>query len=114
MAKDTTSITSIDDEPKAVEVKKAAKIDVTDNGDNMTGDRVEIVIHQGEGEPGRQAVFLAINGHGFNIPRGVPVSVPAEVAEVLENATMVVYDIVAGKQVARHVQRFSYSVRYKK
>lgn len=112
MAKDSTSITSIDDEPAVVLSKKAEHVAVTDHGDNMSGERYEVTIQAGEGDAGKQAVFLAINGHGLNIPRGVPVNVPAEVVEILDNATMTIYEAAAGgKMVEREVKRFSYSAK---
>lgn len=110
LAKDTT-ITSIDDEPTVVDTPTAVTIDVTDHGDNMSGERVQVTIQQGEGEIGRQAVFLGINGHGFNIPRGKPVSLPVEAVHILDNATQTVYETVGGKSVEREVPRFAYTVR---
>lgn len=108
--KDSTTITSIDDAPKAVEIPKTLKVDVTDTGDNLTGDRMDVTINQGEGEAGRQAVYLGINGNGMNIPRGKRVSLPAEAVHVLENAVQTVYESIDGKSVEREVPRFSYIV----
>lgn len=111
-AKDTTSVTTIDDEPKPVEIKKGLDIAVVDHGDNMSGEKVQITIANGVGELGRQAVFLSLNGHGFNVPRGVPCVVPVEVADILENATMTEYEAGAnGVAIEREVQRFSYSIK---
>lgn len=140
MAQTDTSITTLDDEPDAAETKKAdaprkpsrtrqesvtstidddeatdtprvTKIAVTDHGDNMAGGKVELTLHAGEGDIGRQAVFLGINGHGFNIPRSTPVEVPEEVIEILDNATMTVYEQVGPDMHEREVKRFSYTVR---
>lgn len=112
MAKDS-SVTTIDDEPAKVEIKKALDIAVTDNADAMTGERVEVNIQPGEGEVGKQAVFLSINGHPMNIPRGIPVNLPIEAVEILDNATQVVYehDKASGKMLEREVKRFAYTVR---
>ncbi|CUI05491.1 hypothetical protein [Massilia antarctica] len=112
-AKDTTSVTTIDDVPNPVEIKKGLDIAVVDHGDNLTGEKVQVTIANGAGELGRQAVFLSINGHGFNVPRGVPCDVPIEVAAILENATMTEYEAGAnGATIEREVQRFSYSIKY--
>ena len=114
MAKPDTTVTTIDDAPKSVDTKKVQDIDHKAD-DAISGDKAEVTIHAGEGELGRQAVFLAINGHGFNIPRGVACRVPVEVIEVLENATMVVYEpTAAGQNIEREVKRFSYTVKYPK
>lgn len=111
--KKDTSVTTIDDAPLVVEVKKAADIAVSDHADAMTGERLEVVIQAGEGAIGKQPVFLAINGHGFNVPRGIPVHLPVEVVEILDNATQVVYehDQATDKMLEREVKRYSYSVR---
>ncbi len=115
MAKDTkdnTTITSIDDTPVVVAETAPVVVAVTDNGDNFAGKRVTVTIHQGEGELGRQAVFLGLNGHGFNIPRGVPVDLPVEAVEILDNATQTVYENMGGQTTEREVKRFSYTVKY--
>ena len=114
MAMKDTTITSIDDEPKAVVLPKTVKVLVTDDGDNMTGERAIVTVQQGEGELGRQAVFLGINGHGYNIPRGVPVELPVEALAVLENAMQTTYENIEGKMTEREVPRYGMTVKYKK
>jgi hypothetical protein len=86
-------------------------IAVADHGDRMCGRRMELVLHAGEGEAGRQAAFIGINTHGFNIPRSVKVSVPVEVVEIIENATMTIYEQIGEKIYEREVKRFSYTAR---
>lgn len=114
MAKDTTNkditSTSIDDEAPVVVAPKVTKVHVRDDG-HMSGERMQVTIAAAEGELGSHAVFLAINGHGFNIPRGVPVELPVEAIEVLDNATMTRYEDVGGKTVERQVQRFNYTAK---
>jgi hypothetical protein len=109
-----SSITTLDDndtpdEPR--ESSKPEKIRVPDNGKSLCGERVELIVHAGEGEVGRQAVFLGINGHGLNIPRSIAVDVPIEVIEILDNATMTVYEQIDNKTYEREVKRFSYNVK---
>jgi hypothetical protein len=107
-----TSITSIDDEPKAVVVAKAKNIAVANTGDHMSGEKMEVTIHQGEGELGRQAVFLGINGEGTLVPRGVPCKLPVELVEILDNATMTVYEPTTnGQTIEREVKRYSYTAK---
>lgn len=112
MAAKDTSVTTIDDAPQATAAPRAKTIAVADAGDNMTGDKLELTIHAGEGELGRQAVFLSINGHGFNIPRGIPCVVPSEVVDILDNAKQIIYEPGEnGKMHEREVNRFSYNAR---
>lgn len=111
--KKDTSVTTIDDAPLVVEVKKAADIAVSDHADAMTGERLEVTIQASEGDIGKQPVFLAINGYGVLVPRGIPVHLPVELVEILDNATQVVYehDKATDKMLEREVKRYSYSVR---
>lgn len=107
-----TSITTIDDAPKAVE-QPAAKVLRGAADPDLSGERVELTIHQDSGENGREPVFVGLNGTGYQIPRGIAVNVPVEVLEVLDNATMTVYESTAGVTVpkGRAVKRFAYNVR---
>jgi len=110
-AKDT-SVTTIDDTAPVKAAPRAKDIPVSDAGDNLSGEKMEVIINAGEGEIGRQAVFLSINGHGLLIPRGVPCLVPTEVVEILDNATQVIYEPgEGGKVIEREVKRFSYTAR---
>ena len=109
-ARPSSSATTIDDD-EPDDAPRVPKIAVTDHGDNMAGGKVELTLHAGEGDIGRQAVFLGINGHGFNIPRSTPVEVPEEVVQILDNATMTVYEQVGQKMHEREVKRFSYNIR---
>lgn len=109
MAKDS-SVTTIDDAPEVVIKKKPDMIAVADNGDNFSGNKVDITIHQGEGEVGSQAVFIGLNGDGFNVPRGIRVSVPKEVAHILENTEQTVYESIKGQVKERQVRRFSFTI----
>jgi hypothetical protein len=108
-----SSVTTLDDEPDELDTDKprAETLRVADHGNHMSGDKMELTLHAGEGDIGRQAVFLSINGHGFNIPRSIPVIVPEEVIEILDNATMTVYERVGDKMVPRDVKRFAYNAR---
>lgn len=112
---DNTSITEIGDDETPVEIKKTApKITVPDDTNSMSGETMLVTIHQGEGELGSHAVFLAINGHGLLIPRGVESEIPVEALEVLENAVMTKYEEIGGKWVERQVQRYSYVAKPKR
>jgi len=114
LPKDTTVITSIDDPQDAAleQAEAAPTIAVTDAHGTFEGGRAELTIHSGEGEIGQQAVFLGINGHGFNIPRDKKVNVPIEVAHQLDNCMMTIYESIAGGGTReREVKRFSYAYK---
>jgi hypothetical protein len=112
MAKSDTSITTIDDAPKAVVAPVAAVVlHGADEGDQLSGERVVLTIHPGEGENGRDPVFLGLNGTHYQVPRGVAVNVPAELIEILDNAKPLVYENSGGTAHVREVQRFGYNAR---
>ena len=113
-AKDTTIITSIDDpqDEALVQSEAAPAIAISDTLSVFSGERAELTINSGEGEVGKQAVFLGINGHGFNIPRDKTVNVPKEVVDQLDNCTMTIYESTTGGATQeRIVKRFAYSSR---
>ena len=60
---------NVSEAPKA----KAKESDVL-GSDPRTGKTIEIQIENGEGEAGRSDVFGSVNGHTFNIKRGVKVT----------------------------------------
>lgn len=72
----------------------------------LTGERVTITIHAGEGSAGREDVPVFVNGFGFQIKRGKPVEVPVEVVEVLRNAVTTQYE----NGEAIDIPRFAFSV----
>jgi hypothetical protein len=112
MAKATdTSITTIDDAPKAEAPAPVSVLRASDLGADLSGKRVELTINQDSGENGREPVFVGLNGVGFQIPRGVPVNVPVELLEILDNAVQTVYESNGNTAQAREVKRYSYNTR---
>ena len=87
-------------------VKTAAKQTPAAADAGLTGERVTITIHSGEGSAGREDVPVFVNGFGFQIKRGKPVEVPVEVVEVLRNAVTTQYE----NGEAIEVPRFAFSV----
>lgn len=90
-----TSVTTLDDASEVKPATKAAKTKqqtAATKEAGMTGDRVLITIHNGEGAAGREDVPVFVNGVAFVIKRGKPVEVPVEVVEVLKNAVMTTYE----------------------
>jgi hypothetical protein len=114
MAKNTSAVTTLDDEPStelAAAAKPSNELPVTDHGGNFSGKRLRLTIQSGEGVVGRQAVFVGVNTVGFNIPRDTPVIVPEEVVQQLKNCVQVVYEPdEKGVQREREVSRFSITV----
>ena len=115
MAKDST-ITTIDDgdeQSAAVPATEKEVVEVVgaNYDDQLCGDKVKIEIYEGEGDGGKDDVFVQINGYAYKIKRGVEVLIPVEVLNVLENANMTVYENKSGGgQDERKVKRFAYSV----
>jgi hypothetical protein len=53
---------------------------------------VLLTLHRQEKAGGKEPLFVAVNGRGMFIPRGVPSWVPEEYVEVLDHAQEQVYD----------------------
>lgn len=106
-----TSITTIDDAPAAPVPVAATILHVNNDGEFLSGERVELVVNQGEGENGREPVYVGLNGTGYQIPRGIPVNVPVEVLQILDNAVQTVYESTGSTTTPREVKRFSYNTR---
>ena len=107
-----TKITSIDDVPVQAEKTVAkAKVKGANHDVELSGKTRTITIHTSDLEGGHEAVFLSINGYGYQIPRGIPIEVPTEVLHVLENAkiTSYVQGKAAGEFIERTTQRFAFS-----
>lgn len=109
---DKKSVTTIDDEPATdAPAKKSKVLAVPDHGDNFSGKRLRLTIQSGEGAVGRQAVYVGVNGVGFNIPRDTPVDVPEEVVQQLKNCVQTVYESdEKGGTREREVSRFSMTI----
>ena len=107
-----TTVTTIDDETPVVEkpakstkaekVKQSAALAEA----GLTGNRKTITIFTGEGDAGREDVFVGVNGVSFQIKRGKPVEVPIEVVEVLKNAITTKYE----NGEAIDIPRYAFSV----
>lgn len=117
MSKTDTQVTSLDDEgadvavaaPTAVKPRAAAK---AAPGAPLNPHRmVTLVVHQGTGDGGNDAVYVGVNEYGRLIPRGVPVEVPATVIGSLDLAVQEVYITEGKTTTARQVPRYAYTVR---
>lgn len=112
-----SEITSIDDAPAAnaatpkAKSPKAEVVKPSGSDGASTGKLKTVTIHAAEGEDGNRPVFLSINGYAYQIPRGKPVQVPAEVVEVLSNAVVSTYKVRGGGEVEElQVPRYAFSV----
>src|SRR6266550_1033338 len=98
MAKNDSKVTTLDDEPTApaganTGVDSAAqaaadgvKILGKNHDTDLSGERKTITIHQTDTDGGQDAVAIGLNGYAYQIPRGIPVSIPVEVLEILKNS----------------------------
>jgi len=115
MAKNQSIVTSLDDavapEVVAEERAKPKELKGTGNDVALSGQRRTITIHPTDGDGGSDAVFVSLNGYGYQIPRGEPFSVPVEVIEIIKNArTTVLSSGEGGKVLERTVQRHAFSL----
>lgn len=113
MTKETTksSVTTLDDAPSkasAPAAKAEAKVLVQHN-DELSGKRKILTIHAEQGEGGNFAVFVGLNGVGYQVPRGIPHNVPDELVQNLRNAQQTVWENTDGKNVSREAPRFAFS-----
>lgn len=112
MAKSNSSVTTLDDADTAVEAAVVAPVVVGTNHDEaLSGARRTVVVHESNGDGGSDAVFVGLNGYAFQIPRGVPCSVPVEVIEILKSAKVrSISNTPGGAVVERDIPRYSFSV----
>jgi hypothetical protein len=119
MSNDTTQVSSIDDAPttqeapkqKATTAKRQPKVDGHDVA--LSGEKKTITIHTSEAEGGHDAVPIGLNGYMYQVPRGMPVEVPAELVSILENAKVTTYHPAGNgstELIERVSNRFAFSV----
>jgi hypothetical protein len=108
MSKD---ITTLDDAPDVIKAEKPAKVVKASKAIEGGANRVMLNINPSEGEQGRAAVFLQVNGSNIHVPRGKFFEVDEAFVHVLDLATMTVYDPIDGTMHARQVPRYSYTVK---
>lgn len=109
-----SQITTLDSAPapEAGRPKRAeAKVVGANHDVALSGKKSIVTIHPTEGEGGADAVFVSLNGYAYQIPRGEPQEIPAEVLEILKNAQTTTYsvDTKTGDVKARTVPRYAYT-----
>lgn len=80
-------------------------------GAGLSGEKVTLTIHPGQEDGGSDAVFIAVNGYAWQIPRGKPWQVPVEVVEALDQCVETKYTTEGKNVIERQVPRFAYTVR---
>ena len=75
----------------------------------LSGKKKTVTIHPSEGDGGRDAVNIGLNGFMYQVPRGKPVKVPVEVLEVLKNAVTTKYRTEGKETVEYDVPRYAFS-----
>jgi hypothetical protein len=110
----SAAVTTLDDAPSASAPAAAAspKADLLiKHSAELTGKRKILTIHAESGPGGSHAVFVGLNGVGYQVPRGKPWNVPAELVENLKNATQTVYERDENdKMIQRESPRFGFTV----
>ena len=119
MSEKDSTVTTLDDTSKESANKPAkgatrqASVEDTaidiEAPSNLSGKKKTLTVHPSEGDGGRDAVNVSLNGYMYQIPRGKPVRVPVEVLEVLENAVVTKYKQEGKEQIEYDVPRFAYS-----
>lgn len=119
MSATDSKVTSLGDAPAAaavaaskVEAKPTKLVGKSAGDGELSGKRSTIKIYAKEEEGGNHAVFVSLNGIGYHIPRDVPVDVPVELIEVLNNAVTTITNPAAqgGGVTTRDVPRFQFQV----
>lgn len=109
---EVSDISDIDTQPVKTRRQKAQEDVAAIKADKPAeGQRKTIVIHQSDTDGGDKAVFVGVNGVGYQIPRGKPWDVPVEVIEALNNAVVTRYS--SGKDgtvVPMNAPRYAFSV----
>lgn len=107
-----SQITTLDDDAPEAPAQTVKHIEPSAGVTGLSGKRRAVTIHPTPDDNGNDAVFVGVNGTGFQIPRNTPCSVPEEVLEVLQTSMVTLYQPdAAGKEVtARTVQRYPFSV----
>lgn len=113
-----TQVSDIDSAPeaaaapsaKAAAAKRSPKVDGFDAA--LSGKKKAITIHTSEADGGHDAVPIGLNGYMYQVPRGMPVDVPEELVQILENARVTTFHPgkTAGEFVERTSNRYAFSV----
>ena len=120
MAKDTDRVVTLDEvDAKAVPAAKAtsdaptvaAKEIAGKNHDAaLCGDKVTVTFFEQDGDLGKLPVPIGLNGYTYQVPRGVPCSIPVEALEVIKNSVEDVYEANGSNVTRRARPRFSFQV----
>lgn len=112
------SVTTLDDAPAKAAAPAAGSPEATvaaeliKHNKELSGERRILTIHASGEAGGNNFVFIGLNGVGYQVPRGRPFNVPAELVENLKNAEYRFYERndQTGEQIVRDAPRFAYTV----
>ena len=119
MSKSNDRMVTLDDKPSNQAVTSgdspvAAMAEAVIKGKNhdeaLSGKRVSVTFYEQDSDMGKMPVQVGLNGIAYQIPRGVPCSIPVEVLGVVKDAVEEVYE-ANGTSVTKRVRpRFSYQI----
>jgi hypothetical protein len=109
------NVTTLDDAPAqataAAPAATAAAKELIKHNAELSGKRKILTIHKGE-QGSQSFVFIGLNGVGYQVPRGMPWNVPAELVENLKDAEQTFYERNdKGELVETSSPRFAYSTQ---
>lgn len=94
----------------ALEVQESTTITGSAHDDALSGAKVAVTVFQQEGEAGHEAVFVSVNGIGYQIPRDVRSTVPVEVMHALENCVLDINESLPnGDSKKKLLRRFNFT-----
>jgi hypothetical protein len=108
--------TTLDDAPAQGAASTPVSADaalLVKHHEDLSGERRILTIHQdpGMGDEGKHAVFVGLNGVGYQVPRSKPVNVPVELVNNLENARYKQYSRnEKGEVIESEVPRFAMTI----
>jgi hypothetical protein len=108
--KDNSQISTLDDAVDEAQAAPAPHAVVGNSHDDaLSGEKVNVIIHEQPGDGGNDAVFVSVNGVGYQIPRGVVCAVPVEVLHVLDNSVQrILESLPNGETRERSLRRFNH------
>ena len=94
-------------------VEKGVEVASKTRGSGLSGKKVDITIHNGDGDSGKLPVDVGVNGYLWRIKRNMRVTVPIEVVGVLQNAVQAQYSKgEKNAEIKSEVPRFPMTVHF--
>lgn len=113
-AAEAETVATLDDpmpEAQAAPQAPVAAPAATPSHYGFTGEKVRVIIAEGEGDAGKEAVFVGLNDYAAQIPRNQEVQIPREVFDAcIAGAKIRVRTRVKDGIEERDVPRFAYAM----